>query len=114
MICIHSCFDGKLPKSLKDYAGGQDPNHYYHHMPNNLMRLLDGTRVTVVMEGAKMAEMLYNVSGWLPMGGEYMGLGLSWYGFEPTGSQCFSWFTNDEIGYVCQSADHHATAESTR
>ncbi len=36
MICMRSCFDEKLPKSIKDYARGQDPTHYYHQMPNNL------------------------------------------------------------------------------
>ncbi len=36
MMCMRSCFDEKMPKSVKDYARGQDPTHYYHQMPNAL------------------------------------------------------------------------------
>ncbi len=57
-ICMWFCFDEKLPKYFKDYARGCDPTHYYHRMPANLARLLDGMRVTVVMQGAKTAEMI--------------------------------------------------------
>ncbi len=35
-VCMHSCFDEKMPKSIKDYARGHDPTHYYHQMPNAL------------------------------------------------------------------------------
>ncbi len=29
-ICMHTCFDEKLPKSFKEYAKGHNPAHYYH------------------------------------------------------------------------------------
>ncbi len=51
----------------------------------------------VVIEGAKMAKMIYNTTGWLPSGGECM---TSWYGFEPEGQKCFSWFRNDELVFT--------------
>ncbi len=41
-------------------------------MPGALTKLLDGTRATVVMQGAKMAEMIYNTTGWLLFDGEAM------------------------------------------
>ncbi len=71
-MCMHSCFDEKLLKSIKDYARGQNPTHYYHRMPAVLAQLLDGSRVMVVMEGAKTAKMVYNTTRWIPLGGECM------------------------------------------
>ncbi len=71
-ICMHTCFDEKLLKSFKEYTKGHDPAHYYHKMPSALVRLLDGTRATVVLEGAKTAEMIYNTMGWMPLDGEAM------------------------------------------
>ncbi len=97
MICMQSCFGEKLPKYFKDYARGRDPTHYYHQMPANLAQLLDGTQATVVMQGAKMAEMIYNTTGWLPLGGKCM---TGQYGFEPEGQKCFSWFMNDELVFA--------------
>ncbi len=61
-----------MPKSVKDYARGHDPTHYYHQMPNALAQLLDGSRVMVVMQGVKMVEMIYNCTRWMPLGGEAM------------------------------------------
>ncbi len=72
MICCHTCFDGDMPKSFKDFAMGKDPCHYFHEMPSALAKLLDGTRATVVMQGANLAEMIYNTCGWLPLDGEAM------------------------------------------
>ncbi len=72
MICTCTCFDEKLPQSLKEYAKGQDPAHYYHKMLSALVRLLDGMRAMVVLEGAKTAEMIYNTTGWKPLDGEAM------------------------------------------
>ncbi len=70
MICCCTCFDENLPKSFKDYAMGQNPIHYYHQMPDALAKLLDGMRATVVIQGAKTAEMIYNTCGWMPLDGE--------------------------------------------
>ncbi len=56
MICCHTCFDGNLPKSFKNFATGKDPRHYYHRMPGALAKLLNGTRAMVVMQGAKTAR----------------------------------------------------------
>ncbi len=81
-------------RHFKDYARGQDPTHYNHQMLANLARLLDGTRIMVMMEGAKTAEMTYNTTSWLPLGGECM---TGHYRFEPDRQKCFSWFTNDEL-----------------
>ncbi len=49
------------------------------------------------MEGAKEAEMIYNATGWLCLGGECM---TGQYGFEPDGHMCFSWFMNDELVFT--------------
>ncbi len=62
----------KTCRSFKDFAKGKYPAHYYHSMPGALAKLLDGTRVMVVMEGAKTAQMIYNTTGWLPVDGEAM------------------------------------------
>ncbi len=85
-ICMRSCNDEKLPKYFKDYARGCNPTHYYHRMP-----------ASVVMQGAKTAEMIYNTTGWLPLGGACM---TGHYGFKPEGQKCFSWFTNDELVFA--------------
>ncbi len=71
-ICALTCFDEKLLKSFMDYMKGQDPAHYYHKMPQALVKLLDGMRATVVLEGVKMAEMIYNTSGWMSLDREAM------------------------------------------
>ncbi len=44
-----------------------------------------------------MAEMIYNSTGWLPLGGECM---TGCYRFELEGQKCFSWFTNDELVFA--------------
>ncbi len=54
-------------------------------------------RATVVLEGAKMANMIYNTTGWMPLAGEAM---TSQYRFELKGHTCFSWFTNDELVFA--------------
>ncbi len=72
VICCCTCFDEELPKSFKSFATGKDPHHYYHKMPGALAKLLDGMRATVVMQGAKTAEMIYNTTGWLELDGEAM------------------------------------------
>ncbi len=51
----------------------------------------------VVMEGAKIAEMLYNMCSWFPINGDYM---TGQYGSEPEGCQCFSWFMNDKLVFA--------------
>ncbi len=51
----------------------------------------------VVMQGAKTAEMIYNTTGWKPLGSEAM---TGRYGFELHGHTCFSWFTNDELVFT--------------
>ncbi len=94
---MRSCFDEKLLKYFKDYARGQYPTHYYHRMLANLAGLLDGMQAMVVAESAKTAEMIYNMTGWLPLDGECM---TGCYGFEPEGLKCFSWFTNDELVFA--------------
>ncbi len=97
VICCRACFDENLPKSFKDYATRKNPVHYDHRMPSVLAKLLDGTRATVVMQGAKTVEMIYNTTGWLPLDGEAM---TGRYRFEPKDHTCFSWFTNDELVFT--------------
>ncbi len=71
-ICMCTCFDEKLPKSFKEYTKGHNPAHYYYKMPSALVRLLDGMRAMVVLEGVKTAKMIYNTTGWMPLDGEAM------------------------------------------
>ncbi len=71
-VCCRSTFDGEMPESYKDYARGQDPQHYYLRMPPKLAKLLDGTRATVVVQSAKTFRMIYNTCGMFPMNGESM------------------------------------------
>ncbi|MCP4605157.1 MAG: hypothetical protein GY847_32330, partial [Proteobacteria bacterium] len=96
-ICCHSTFEGDVPDSYKEYAKGTDPRHYYLRMPTKLAKLLDGTRVTVVVQIAKTLRMIYNMCGIFPINGESM---TGRYGFEPDDHICYSWITNDELALV--------------
>ncbi len=66
-------------------------------MPQALAKLLDGTRVTVVVQSAKTLRMIYNTCEWIPSDAEAM---TGRYGFEPTDQICYSWITNDELAFA--------------
>ncbi len=43
-----------------------------------------------------MAEMIYDITGWLPLGGDC----VTGAQFELELQKCFSWFTNDELVFA--------------
>ncbi len=93
VLCMRSLFKGKgAPASFSKFAEGMNRSHYYHEMPRELAKLLDGTQVKLVFQSAKSIEMLYNMTGFCPDGSDAI---IGCYGYEPKGHTCCSWMTVD-------------------
>ncbi len=58
VLCMRSLFNLKgVLVSFSGFAEGVDRTHYYHRMPIELVRLLDGTRAKLVFQSAKSIEI---------------------------------------------------------
>ncbi len=102
VLCMRSLFKEKgAPASFSKFAEGMDRTHYYHQMPMDLVRLLNGTQVKLVFQSAKSIEMLYNMTRFCPNGSDDL---IGHYRHEPEGHTCCSWMTVDEVA-VCTYLD---------
>ncbi len=112
VICMRSAFKGQgLPLSFSKYAEGADRTHYFHRMPDELAKLLDGTRFTLVFESARSMRMLYHTTGFCPIRSDDL---IGRYGYEPAGHTTNNWVLADEIftgGFLDQFMDEEPVTD---
>ncbi len=91
---------------------GADRTHYFCRVPDELVKLLDGTRATLVFESAKSIRMLYHMTGFRPIRSDDL---IGCYGYKPAGHTTNNWVLLDKVfagGYLDQQMDEEPVVDS--
>ncbi len=112
IICMRSAFKGQgSPPSFLQYAAGLDRNHYFSRMPDDLAKLLNGDRATLVFESTRSMRMLYHTTGFRPIGSDDL---IGHYIYEPAGHTANEWVLLDKLftgAFLDQQMDEEPITE---